>query len=304
MKMTEIINKLQGIITVLNTPFTESNKIDEKSLRENIDLALQAGVAGFLVPGKAGEVDKLTERERIFLVSVVVDEVKGRSPVIGCASAEEEQKRNKIGRKLIDLGCDGILADITYNSEQEYCKQVQSLADLKPDFLILQDWDFSGYGVPVPVIVRLFAEVDVFKGIKIEVVPAGIKYSELLEATSGQLHVSGGWAVMQFIEAMNRGVHAFMPTGMHRIYTEIYSLYQHNKKEAARDLFHEVLPVLAFSNQHLDISIHFFKRLLFRQGIYATSRVRKPILKFDKYHEKIAEDLIQLVMEITESLEK
>lgn len=167
---------------------------------------------------------------------------------------------------------------------------------------MLQDWDPQGYGIPVQLIRELFYEIEAFQALKIEVIPAGVKYTQVLEATKGKLHVSGGWAVTQMIEALDRGIHALMPTGMHEIYTKIYSLYQSGKRDAAQELFHKLLPVLAFSNQHLDISIQFFKRLLYKQGIYATPHVREPLFPFDSYHEKIADELIERVQEIISSL--
>jgi len=151
--------------------------------------------------------------------------------------------------------------------------------------------------------VRLFEEIDVFRCLKVEVVPAGTKYTEVIEATAGRLHVSGGWAVMQMIEGLDRGVHAFMPTGMHAIYTRIYSLYMEGDRAGARDLFERLLPVLAFSNQHLDISIHFFKRLLHRQGVYATPNVREPLLPFDAFHAAIADELIDRVIALAAALD-
>ena len=39
-------------------------------------------------------------------------------------------------------------------------------------------------------------------------------------------------------------------------------------------------------------SIHFFKRLLFAQGIYPTPAVRPPILPFDDTHARVAQELI------------
>jgi 4-hydroxy-tetrahydrodipicolinate synthase len=86
-----------------------------------------------------------------------------------------------------------------------------------------------------------------------------------------------------------------MPTGMHPIYTAIYQRYIRGERESARALFEELLPVLAFSNQHLDISIYFFKRLLHAQGIYATDKVRSPKVAFDAVHQKIADGLIDRV---------
>lgn len=284
---------LTGIITVLNTPFTEADAVDLDSLSAHVAYALDAGVAGFLVPALASEVHKLTEAERLSIVRQVVSDVSGRVSVIGGASAESGDTRVRMAGKLIELGCEGVLVSIPYQNDVQYEADVRAIADLKPGFLMLQDWDFGGYGLPVPLIVRLFEEIEVFKSLKIEVVPAGVKYSEVRAATNGRLHLAGGWAVTQMIEALDRGVHAMMPTALHYTYTRIDRLYRSDNREAAVELFQQVLPVLAFSNQHLDISIHFFKRLLHRQGIYATPRVRQPILPFDAYHTRIADELIE-----------
>jgi 4-hydroxy-tetrahydrodipicolinate synthase len=100
------------------------------------------------------------------------------------------------------------------------------------------------------------------------------------------------------LEALLRGVHAFMPTGMHWIYTKIFRDFREGNQKEAAALFNEILPVLAFSNQYLDLSIHFFKRLLWKQGIYPTPDTRQPILPFDDIHRKMADDLIHRVLDI------
>jgi 4-hydroxy-tetrahydrodipicolinate synthase len=138
--------------------------------------------------------------------------------------------------------------------------------------------------------------------IKVEVVAAGIKYTRLLEATDCRLHTAGGWAVSQLIEALDRGVHAFMPTGMHEIYVAIDRAHRRGERETARRIFNRLTPTLAFSNQHLDVSILFFKRLLSRQGVYPTARCRSPRLAFDRYHERVADELIDEVIQLTAEL--
>ncbi|MDX9971509.1 MAG: dihydrodipicolinate synthase family protein [FCB group bacterium] len=283
---------LFGIVTVLNTPFTKSNEIHEEGLRQHVRTALNAGVAGFLVPAMASEAGKLTEAERQQVVNAVLEESRGRAVVIGGGSAPSAGARDRLVRSLVDAGCDGILVSLAYENEAQYTGDVEAVAALCPGFLVLQDWDFTGYGVPVPLVARLFADIEPFRGLKIEVVPAGRKYTEVLEATDGRLHVSGGWAVMQMIEALDRGVHAFMPTALHEAYVAIYNLYREGRRDDARVLFNRLLPVLAFSNQHLDISLHFFKRLLHAQGMYETPAVREPVLPFDAHHERVAAELI------------
>lgn len=282
---------LRGIVTVLNTPFTAANAVDAAALRRHVRVALDAGVAGFLVPGMASEVDKLTLAERDLLVDTVLDEARGRAVVIGGASAATAAERVRLASRLVTAGCDGVLVSIPYENEEQYTRAVCEVAHSAPPFLMLQDWDARGYGVPVPVLVKLFETVEVVRAVKVEVVPAGRKYSELLAATGGRLHVSGGWAVTQMIEALDRGVQAFMPTALHALYVRIYRLHTAGQRQSARELFDKVLPILAFANQHLDVSIHFFKRLLHAQGIYPTPAVRPPILPFDKVHARIADEL-------------
>lgn len=283
---------LRGIVTVLNTPFTAANEVDVDALRRHVRVALAAGVAGFLAPAMASEVDKLTLAERDLFVDTVLDEVRGRAIIIGGASATTTAERIRLTRRLVAAGCDGVLVSIPYEDDEQYSRAVCEVADTSPPFLMLQDWDPHGYGVPVPTLVRLFETVEAVRAVKVEVVSAGRKYYELLAATEGRLHVSGGWAVMQMIEALDRGVHAFMPTALHAIYVRIYQLHSAGNRQAAVALFNQVLPILAFSNQHLDISIHFFKRLLHAQGIYPTPNVRSPVLPFDEIHARVADELI------------
>jgi dihydrodipicolinate synthase/N-acetylneuraminate lyase len=301
--MTKDVYPLFGIVTVLNTPFTADDRLELPGLRRNVALALEAGVAGFLVPAMASEVQKLSRTERRQLVETVLDEVDGRVPVFGGASAPDNDTRRRVLGDLQEMGCDHVLLQIPYENNDQYRADVLAAADFGFPVLMLQDWDFGGGGLPLPLIVRLFEEVESFRCLKIETVPAGVKYSAVLTATEGRLHVSGGWAVSQMVEGLKRGVHAFMPTAMHPIYTTIYRLYQRGQFAKAQALFYDLLPVLSFSNQHLDVSIHFFKRLLWRQGIYATPRVRQPILPFDDIHQQEADALIERVMAIIAGLE-
>jgi 4-hydroxy-tetrahydrodipicolinate synthase len=95
---------LRGIVTVLNTPFTAENELDQAALRRYVRRALAAGVAGFLVPGMASEVDKLTPAEREVLVATVLEEAKGRAVVIGGASAASGAERVRLARQLVGGG--------------------------------------------------------------------------------------------------------------------------------------------------------------------------------------------------------
>ncbi len=289
---------LKGIVTVLNTPFAQDNSIDFSALRKNVQYALGSGVGGFLVPAMASEVGWLSEKERIEMVISTLDAVSGKVPVIAGAGESDLLKSKQLIKKYISSGAANILFQIPFQNNEQFKRHFFELADLGPEMIMLQDWDPSGYGLPEELILELFEEVPAFRCLKVETIPAGVKYSRILQLTEGRLNVSGGWAVTQMIEGLKRGVHAFMPTGMHLVYASIYRLFSQGKINDAEKLFQQILPVLAFSNQHLDISIHFFKRLLYRQGIYPTPNVRQPILPFDRVHQEISDNLIEKVIRL------
>lgn len=296
----DVTEKLNGIIGVINTPFSEKNHIDGDSLANYVNHSIDAGVVGFLTLGMAAETNKLTVKEKEYIVNTVVSETRGRVPVICSVSSNDPKERLLLTKKFIEYGCDGVMINILFEDEESFLKQIDAVDKLKPGFLMIQDWDFTGFGIPVKTIEKCFNEINSFTCHKIEVVPAGVKYTAVRNATKNRLHVSGGWAGTQMIEALDRGVNAFMPTVLHHAYVKIYDLHRAGRREEAKELFYELVPILAFSHQHLDISIHFNKKLVCKQGIFSTDRVREPILPFDEYHNRIAEELITKALNITE----
>ena len=293
---------LHGIVTALNTPFDQSNQIDIAAVKGNVREALKAGIAGFLVPVMASEVQKLSYREKCLLVETVLETVNGKVPVFAGSASGSFQESKELVKTYLQLGCDHILIQLPFESKDQFTRDFHVLADLGAEVIMLQDWSTHGYGLPDELIMQLFDEISAFRCLKVETIPAGIKYSNILKKSDGRMNVSGGWAVSQLPEALERGVHAFMPTGMHWIYFRIYDEYKKGNKQMAIDLFYKILPVLAFSNQHLDISIHFFKRLLWKQGIYPTPNVREPILPFDHVHQESADLLIKSIISIENTL--
>jgi dihydrodipicolinate synthase/N-acetylneuraminate lyase len=293
------MKNVRGIVTVLNTPFAKDDTIDFAGLRINVANALDAGVAGFLVPAMASEVDHLSRQEKREIVRLVVAESGGRAVVFGGASAPSQQARVELAREFVELGCDGILVQIDAATDPGTVERdLVEIAELNPRILMLQDWDSTGDGIPIQTIVRLFERIERFNWLKIEVRDAGPKYSQVLKQTEGQLRVAGGWAVTQMIDGLERGVHAFMPTAMHDIYVQIYQRHCQRDVAGAKHLFDQIKPVLDFSNQSLDISIRFFKRMLHAQGVYATANVRIGGSPFSAEQERIADRLIRDVTEL------
>ena len=295
--------ELKGIVTVLNTPFTDDDQVDFEALKMHARLAIDEGVCGFLVPANAGEVQSLRGTERSDMVAAVLEAADGQAAVIGGASADSHAQRCANAETLAALGSDVVLVSQPFESTEKYIAALTDIASASGKPLMVQDWDANGSGVPVAALIEAYEKVDAFKYLKVETLDSGPKYTALKQETQGRMHVSGGWAVMQLIEALDRGIDAFMPTSLHRIYVSVYRLYRNGDRHGATKLFREALPILAFSNQHLEHSIHFFKRMLWRQGIYPKPRLRRPRHVFDDKHIAVADELIELAFALERRLE-
>jgi 4-hydroxy-tetrahydrodipicolinate synthase len=77
---------LRGVIPSIATPLTDQDRVDEPSLRRLVRFLLSAGVHGILANGTMGGFAFLTDQEQIRAISIVVDEVHGAVPVIGCVA--------------------------------------------------------------------------------------------------------------------------------------------------------------------------------------------------------------------------
>ncbi len=277
----------RGIVPSMNTPFLEDGAIDVQGIRRSVDAVLAAGVAGMLVLAVAGETGSLSLSEKRLVATLFLEQAAGRVPVIiGCSSPLQEERVVLAGMAR-ELGAPAMLCQIPpAASGDTLVALVQEIAAAGPGLLMLQDLDFGGPGLALSDILLLQREVPAFRGLKIEVTLPGPKYSAVLQATQGALHVSGGWAAAQMLEALHRGVHAFIPTAMDAIYVEVYRRFTAGDHAGARALHASLTPVLAFSNQHIDVSIRFFKHLRQREGIFATAVCRPGVAALDAHQQR------------------
>ena len=294
---------MRGIIPSLHTPFNEKNKIDIPSLRKLIDHTIATGCAGMLVGAVAGENSSLTFDEKNILLNECVTYNKNRIPIIVSCTAKNQKERITLSKNAKELGADWILCQTPENIfGNELVECFNEIAENGPDNLMIQDLSWTDYGMRDEDILILFKNIDKFKSLKIEVLNSGPKYTKILDITNQQLHLSGGWAIMGMIEALNRGVHAFIPSTMEVIYNKIYNLYSENKIENARKLFAQIMPVLSFTHQHIDISIKFSKMLRVKEEIFNTNFCREPIKNFDQFQIQEANLHIGKVLDLQNSL--
>lgn len=297
---------MTGIVPVLQTPFYADGSLDRESFRRLAVRAVEGGASGLLVPAVASEAKHLAPAERDSLIAIAVEVSAGRVPVVAGISAETAAEASKLGAAAQLAGAAAVLAAVPerlylrLDEVPGFFRAIHDSVDLP---LLIQDLQWNGTGLPVPLIASLAANLERLRGIKIETVPAGPKYTAAREALGPAFFICGGWAVPQMIEALDRGVDAMIPeASMVPVYARIDELHRSGDRSSALALFRRMLPILAFSNQDLRTSIAFFKRLLLRLGVFETAAMREPGFAWDAFNLRVADELIGLYLEIEAEL--
>ncbi len=92
-----------GTATALATPFTKDG-IDEKALRHLVDFQIAEGVSALVACGTTGEASTQTKDEWAHTVQIVVEQAKGRVPVIAGTGGNDTADVILRGRRARELG--------------------------------------------------------------------------------------------------------------------------------------------------------------------------------------------------------
>lgn len=99
----------RGVIPALVTPFAADGAIDEAATRRNIELMLDAGCHGVLIGGCTAEFWALTMQERVDVVRIAADALKGRGTLIAGTGAIRTEDAIALTQAAKDAGADGAL---------------------------------------------------------------------------------------------------------------------------------------------------------------------------------------------------
>ena len=280
MRMRPFAPMPRGIVPLLETPFDDTGGIDLESLTRLIHDTIAGGVAGLMAPLVASEVHALSLEERGKVVRHVATVIAGRVPFVVGASSDNVEECRAFAGLAEEVGATAYLVAVPqacYGYPDRILEFFQSIAESSRIPLIIQDLQWNAPGLDLSTIRTLEEQLPPLVGMKIETVPAGPKYTSVRSAMGEGFYISGGWAIPQLIEALDRGVDAMVPeSALVRVFVAVYRAYARRRRDDAVRLFRQLLPVLAFSNQELYQSIAFFKRLLVRKGLLRSAAMRPP----------------------------
>ncbi|MGI6603533.1 MAG: dihydrodipicolinate synthase family protein [bacterium] len=234
-----MINRLQGVIPPLVTPFTEQGDLDEHRLRAVVNFVCPH-VHGLFVCGTYGSGPLMTATERKRCLEVVLQEVNGQIPVIAHVGTTTSREALDLACHAASVGATAIASIPPYyyqHVEQEVQAYYSALLDaVQIPVYIYNNPKTVGYGVSVDLVGRL-AE----RGI------TGIKESSfdlMLLGTYFRRVTTPGFDIVLGTEALllpatTLGIQAFIPglgNAFPELCNELWQACQERDYDRALDL--------------------------------------------------------------------
>ncbi len=272
----------QGVYPILLTAFDDRGDFDESCQRKATDFLLAAGVHGLVTLANASEGYAVSDAERDRIVDVVIDEVRGRVPVIVGVSHPSTKIAVERSRAAAGAGASGILslppfygtwvADMA--GVYDYFAALSDVVDLP---IIVQDHPLTGMGMSPALLAKMAHEIENVRYFKIEVPRSPSKIAETLALASDRiLGIFGGMGGMTFIEDLDRGACGAMPSSaLPEVFVGAYEAFVNGQRAQAQELINRYLPLIRFELHLAGKNLQ--KELLKMGGIICSAAVREPV---------------------------
>jgi 4-hydroxy-tetrahydrodipicolinate synthase len=100
--------EIKGIFPAMLTPLTSDQKINEKVLRQMTNYFIEAGVHGLFALGTNGEFHLFSEEEKLNIAKIIIDEAKGRVPVMIGTGGNGTAEVIELSKKMEAIGADAL----------------------------------------------------------------------------------------------------------------------------------------------------------------------------------------------------
>ena len=279
--------QLEGVYSVLPTPFHRNGDVDEDSLRRVLDLFIAAGVNGVTALGVTGEVARLDDGERRKVLETVVSHVNGRIGVVAGTTAEGTRACINYTRHARETGARAVMVSpprMPKLNSESVVRHYKALADAVDVEIVVQDYPpISGFAMEPALLARIAREIPRARTIKLEDPPTPFKTSRILEASGDvPVRIFGGLGGVFLLEELLAGATGAM-TGFAypEILVKIVSLYRAGRVDEAADVFYGAVPLMRFEFQE-GIGMAIRKEVLHRRGALASPATRAPAAALDQ----------------------
>lgn len=273
----------RGIFAIPMTPFDEKDRIDEDTLRAEIQFCIGSKVGGIISPVMVSEFWYLSEDERRTMIRVPVEECRGTEvPVVGNVAALSTPAAVAFAEYAQKVGVDAVAAMPPYIN--------------KPDFdTIFAYFQAISAAVEVPVfiqnagvaslspdqIVRLCTEIEHVSWVKEEVPPGTHSIARLVGMKSPAVKgIMGGGGGRMMITERARGAVGNMPAcEFCDVLQRVWDLLDAGRTAEAEDLFDHILPGIVLEG-HMGMA--YAKEIMVRRGVFKNTKMRNASKPLDE----------------------
>jgi len=149
----------EGAFTALVTPFKEDGSLDEASLRKLVDFQIEHGIDGLVPVGTTGESPTLDAPETQAVIRIVVEQAKGRVPVIAGTGSNCTDKAIHLTEKAKQIGATASLQVAPYYNKptgEGFYRHFTAIADaVDLPMIVYNIPGRTGKNIENPVMLRL-----------------------------------------------------------------------------------------------------------------------------------------------------
>jgi 4-hydroxy-tetrahydrodipicolinate synthase len=237
-----------GVGTALVTPFTRGGGVDEAAVRKLGRRQIDAGVH-FLCPcGTTGENPTLSDAERARTVEILVDEAKGRVPILAGAGGYDTKEVMHLASEMKKAGASGLLSVTPYYnkpSQEGLYQHYRAIAEhTSLPIIVYNVPGRTGVNVEVATLVRL-AELPNIVGVK-EASGNVTQMCEICRAVPADfLVLSGDDALTLPLMAVGgRGIISVASNEIPAEMVQMVEAAERNDFAAARQIHARIVPLL------------------------------------------------------------
>jgi dihydrodipicolinate synthase/N-acetylneuraminate lyase len=287
---------MQGVFPILLTPFDDQDRVDQESLRSEVEYAIAAGVHGVGI-ALGSEMPKLTEAEREMVVKTVVDETGGRVPVVVNSGAQASYPAVVYGRRAQELGASALMSiPPTGASASEVRSYFRALSDAVRIPIFVQD--VGAWPVPAALIRAIAEECEHVRYAKIESAPQPVRISDSVTQCQGLVTIFGGAGGTFLVEELRRGSAGTMPFPTQLgSFVAVWDRFHSGDLDGAREVFGaRILPLLRIASGGMGMGHLVHKEVLRRKGVIGSARVRAPADPMDEMTRGELDEFCDCVM--------
>jgi len=297
---------IDGIVAVVPTPFTSEEAVDWAAIGGLIDFACACGACAVCLPAYGSEFYKLSEAERLRLVSEAVEVARGRIPVVAQVNHPSALRAVEAARACEDVGAAAISTAVPRLfplGEADLMRYFSRLLEAIGLPLLVQDFNPGGPTVRAEFVGELHRRYPHFRYVKLEEPRMAAKVARIREETSDGVGVLTGWGGMYLLELAETGIAGAMPgLALTDLLDRVFRLARTGRKAEAAEIFEGVLPQIVFSLQNLELYHHAEKSLLRARGVLVETHVREARLELDPGERAHLEFLNSRILALLERL--